>query len=131
MLAQLTTDEVVQRLDVAGVPCGPIRDVAQTMDDGQTQAQDLVLEVEHPRVGALKVAGAPYHFDGQAVRANLSPPLLGQQTADVLAELGYTTEEIEALIAAGAVEANDVVTPHAAPRLPRRSSTGVLDVVSS
>jgi crotonobetainyl-CoA:carnitine CoA-transferase CaiB-like acyl-CoA transferase len=106
-LAQLTTDEVVQRLDVAGVPCGPIRDVAQTMDDGQTRAQDLVLEVEHPRVGALKVAGAPYHFDGQPVRATLSPPLLGQQTADVLKELGYSSEEIEALVATGAVEAND------------------------
>src|SRR3954453_9981538 len=102
-LAQLTTDEVVQRLDVAGVPSGPIRDVAQTMDDGQTQAQDLVLEVEHPRVGVLRVAGPPYHFDGQAVRANLSPPLLGQQTADVLAELGYSPEEIESLIAAGAI----------------------------
>jgi formyl-CoA transferase len=105
-LAQLTTDEVVQLLDGAGVPCGPIRDVAQTMDDGQTQAQDLILEVEHPRIGSLKVAGAPYHFDGQAVRANLSPPLLGQQTADVLTELGYTAEEIESLVAAGAVEAN-------------------------
>jgi formyl-CoA transferase len=105
-LAQLTTDDVVRRLDAAGVPCGPIRDVAQTMEDGQTRSQDLILEVDHPRVGNLHIAGAPYHFDGQAVRANLPPPLLGQQTAEVLGELGYTTEEIETLIASGAAEAN-------------------------
>ena len=104
-LAELTTDEVVRRLDAAGVPCGPIRDVGQAMEDGQTVAQDLILEVEHPRIGTLQVAGAPYHFDGEAVRANLSPPLLGQQTAEVLAELGYTAEEIEAFIASGAAEA--------------------------
>ena len=106
-LSALTTDEVVRRLDAAGVPCGPIRDVAQAMDDGQTQAQDLVLDVEHPRIGPLRLSGAPYHFDGEAVRARLAPPLLGQQTAEVLAEAGYSGEEIASLIACGAAQAED------------------------
>jgi crotonobetainyl-CoA:carnitine CoA-transferase CaiB-like acyl-CoA transferase len=103
-LAELLTDEVVRRLDGAGVPCGPIRDVAQTMDDGQTQAQDLVLEVEHPRIGSLQLSGAPYHFDGEPVRARLAPPLLGQQTAEILVEAGYTPDEIAGLIACGAAQ---------------------------
>jgi crotonobetainyl-CoA:carnitine CoA-transferase CaiB-like acyl-CoA transferase len=98
---------VVRRLDDAGVPCGPIRDVAQAMDDGQTRAQDLILEVEHPRIGPLRVSGAPYHFDGEPVRARLAPPLLGQQTAEILAEVGYSQEEIASLIASGAAQADD------------------------
>jgi crotonobetainyl-CoA:carnitine CoA-transferase CaiB-like acyl-CoA transferase len=103
-LAALTTDEVVRRLDTAGVPCGPIRDVAQAMDDSQTRAQDLVLDVEHPTLGRLEVAGAPYHFDGEPVRARHAPPLLGQQTAEILAEIGYSSEEIAALIDSGAAQ---------------------------
>ena len=106
-LQTLTTDEVVRLLDAAGVPCGPIRDVAQAMDDGQTQAQDLVLEVEHPRIGSLRVPGGPYHFDGEPARARLAPPLLGQQTAEILSEVGYRPEEIATLIATGAAQAGD------------------------
>jgi crotonobetainyl-CoA:carnitine CoA-transferase CaiB-like acyl-CoA transferase len=104
-LTELTTDEVVRRLDAAGVPCGPIRDVAQAMDDGQTRAQDLVIEIEHPTIGWLEVAGAPYHFDGEPVRAHRAPPLLGQQTEEILGELGYGAEEIVALIESGAAQA--------------------------
>ena len=97
----------MRRLDEAGVPCGPIRDVAQAMDDGQTRAQDLILEVEHPRIGALRLSGAPYHFDGEPVRARLPPPLLGQHTAQILSQAGYSPEEIDALIASGAAQAAD------------------------
>ncbi|HLL49682.1 MAG TPA: CoA transferase [Thermomicrobiales bacterium] len=106
-LRTLTTDDVVRLLDTAGVPCGPIRDVAQTMDDGQTRAQDLVLEVEHPRIGTLRVPGGPYHFDGEPVRARLAPPLLGQQTAEILTEAGYSSEEIAALIASGGAQSGE------------------------
>jgi crotonobetainyl-CoA:carnitine CoA-transferase CaiB-like acyl-CoA transferase len=110
-LAALTTEEVVRRLDAAGVPCGPIRNVAQAMEDGQTRSQDLVLEVEHPTLGRLEVAGAPYHFDGEPVRARLAPPLLGQQTAEILAEAGYTAEEIAVLLASGAAQETPVESP--------------------
>jgi len=106
-LLAFTTDEVVRRLDAAGVPCGPIRDVAQAMDDGQTRAQDLILKVEHPRIGQLRVAGAPYHFDREPVRARLAPPLLGQHTVEILSEAGCSREEIEALVSSGAAEAGD------------------------
>ena len=103
-LAELTTDDVVQRLDAAGVPSGPIRDVAQAMDDGQTRAQHLVIDVDHPTLGPVEVAGAPYHFDGEPVRARHAPPLLGEQSAEILAEAGFAPEEIDALIASGAVQ---------------------------
>jgi crotonobetainyl-CoA:carnitine CoA-transferase CaiB-like acyl-CoA transferase len=103
-LVELATDDVVQRLDAAGVPSGPIRDVAQAMDDGQTRAQHLVIDVDHPTLGPVEVAGAPYHFDGEPVRARHAPPLLGEQSAEILAEAGFAPEEIDALIASGAVQ---------------------------
>ena len=104
-LAALTTDEVVARLDAAGVPSGPIRDVAQAMDDPQTQAQDLVMAVDHPTIGPMQVAGAPYHFNGEAIRARHAPPLLGQQSAEILREVGYDDEAIDAMVSAGVVQA--------------------------
>jgi crotonobetainyl-CoA:carnitine CoA-transferase CaiB-like acyl-CoA transferase len=104
-LASLSTEEIVRRLDAASVPCGPIRDVAQAVDDQQTRAQDLILAAAHPTLGTVEVAGAPYHFDGEPVRARLAPPLLGQQTDEILTELGYSPEEIEALVGSGAAQA--------------------------
>ena len=95
---------MVRRLDAAGVPCGPIRDVAQAMEDSQTRSQDLVLDVEHPTIGKLELAGAPYHFDGAPVHARQAPPLLGQQTMEILAELGYSAEEIASLVESGAAQ---------------------------
>jgi crotonobetainyl-CoA:carnitine CoA-transferase CaiB-like acyl-CoA transferase len=93
------------------VPCGPIRDVAQAMDDSQTRAQDLVLEIEHPTIGPLQLSGAPYHFDGEPVRARQAPPLLGEQTAEILCEAGYSREEIAALVASGAAQSRTDTTP--------------------
>ncbi len=97
----------MRSLDAASVPCGPIRDIAEAMDDGQTQSQDLIMDVEHPRLGPLKLSGAPYHFDGEPARARVSPPLLGQHTKEILCEAGFTPNEIESLIASGAAQADD------------------------
>ena len=103
-LAELTTDEIVRRLDAASVPCGPIRDVAEAMDDGQTRAQDLIMESSTRVSARCKLSGAPYHFDGEAVRAREAPPLLGQHTREILCEAGFGADEIEALIASGAAQ---------------------------
>ena len=73
----------------------------------QTRAQHLVLDVDHPTIGAMQVSGAPYHFDGEPVRARVAPPLLGQHSAEVLREAGFDDEVIAVMIASGAVQAAD------------------------
>ena len=101
-LRALPRDEIVRRLDAAAVPCGPIRPVDDVLADPQVRSQDLVQEMDHPAAGRLRVTGAPYHFDGAPVAARQAPPLLGQQTREILTEAGYSADDIEALLASGA-----------------------------
>jgi formyl-CoA transferase len=102
VLATLPVAEVVARLDAAAVPCGPIRNVAEVIADPQVRAQDLIHETTHAAVGEIKLTGAPYHFQGSRVETRVPPPVLGQQTVEILREAGYSAEEAAAVIESGA-----------------------------
>ncbi|MFM9105651.1 MAG: CaiB/BaiF CoA transferase family protein [Chloroflexota bacterium] len=103
-LMALDRDDIVRRLDRANVPCGPILDLDDVLNNPQVRAQHLVQSFDHPAVGQQNVVGAPYHFDHEPVAARLPAPLLGQQTRDVLAEAGFSADDIDALIAGGAAQ---------------------------
>ena len=103
-LGRYTTDEVVARLDTAAVPCGPINDVRQVFDDEQVQHQRLVRQVPHALLGEVDVTGFPYQFSGTPIDNRYGPPLLGEHSREILGELGYDTETIEAWCESGAVQ---------------------------
>ncbi len=98
-----STQTWVRLLNDAGIPAGPILDIAQMHEDPQTQAREMVTEVEHPRVGRMKTLGAPVKFHGTPGGVKCSAPLLGQHTIEVLSELGYSATDISRLISEGAV----------------------------
>ncbi|WP_027719133.1 CaiB/BaiF CoA transferase family protein [Desulfovirgula thermocuniculi] len=85
------------------VPCGPINAISEVVSHPQVLHRGMVVEMDHPQAGKVKVVGNPIHFGEFSVQYRLPPPLLGQHTREVLRELGYNEEEIEELKAGGVI----------------------------
>ena len=89
------------RLDRHGVPSGPINDYAEALADPHALARDMVVELTHPGAGAIKALGVPVKLSDTPGAVDRPAPLLGQHTADILTELGYTDAEQRALAERG------------------------------
>ena len=100
-----TVREWIQALEAEGVPCGPINSVADMAADPQTAARAMVVELDHPIAGATRALGLPIKLSATPGKVARAAPLLGQHTREVLAEFGFSSVEIEALVASGAAVA--------------------------
>jgi crotonobetainyl-CoA:carnitine CoA-transferase CaiB-like acyl-CoA transferase len=93
--------EWLELLEAAGVPNGPINDIAQVFEEPQVKARGVRMELEHPAAGKLPMVASPMRFSATPPDYKRAPPLLGQHTAEVLREvLGKSQAEIEKLRAA-------------------------------
>lgn len=90
-------------LEAAGIPCGPVNDLADVFADPQVRARGMVFEAPHPHAGTLPLVGSPIRLSATPVESPRAPPLLGQHTDDVLREAGYSDDEVAALRARGAI----------------------------
>ena len=99
LFASRTQPEWVELLAGADVCCEPLLSVAEAIEHPQAQARGLVAHLTSPEEGPLAQVGAPAGMG--AVRT--PPPRLGEHSAELLRELGYTPEEVDALVAARAV----------------------------
>jgi crotonobetainyl-CoA:carnitine CoA-transferase CaiB-like acyl-CoA transferase len=82
--AKRPTREWVELLEAAGVPNGPINDVAQVFEEPQVKARGIRVEVEHPVAGTLPTVASPMRFSATPVEYRLPPPVLGQHTEEIL-----------------------------------------------
>lgn len=82
-----TVDDWCRRLGEAGIPCGPIQDIAQVMADPQVLARGMIARVHHPQCGELAMPASPLRFSGNPTPAPRPAPRLGENTEEVLADL--------------------------------------------
>ena len=97
-----TTAEWVSQLEAAGVPCGPINDLAQMFQDPQVLARGLAVNIPHPLAGSVPQVASPIRLSETPVEYRRAPPLLGEHTEVVLEEvLGLEAGEVQRLRDAG------------------------------
>ncbi len=93
-----TVAEWIEPLEAANVPCGPINDIGQAFDYPQVKHRGMRIELPHPLSGTVPLVASPIRLSGTPVTYRCAPPLLGQHTNEVLAQLaGMTASDIEAL----------------------------------
>jgi crotonobetainyl-CoA:carnitine CoA-transferase CaiB-like acyl-CoA transferase len=95
--------EWVREFEAAGVPVGPINKIGDVLGDPQVKARDMVVEVEHSRVGKTPAIGLPIKFSETPGNVRRGAPVLGEHTEQVLTALGYSASRIEELRKEGAV----------------------------
>jgi crotonobetainyl-CoA:carnitine CoA-transferase CaiB-like acyl-CoA transferase len=91
-------------LGAASIPCSPIQTIADLVSDPQFLAVEMLANLPHPLIPGLRVVDLPMTQDGRRPEHRLAPPQIGEQTAEILRELGYTDDGIESLREIGAVQ---------------------------
>ncbi len=108
-LAQLflrrSSADWLNRLAGAGVPAGPVLNVAEMHADPQTLAREMLVDVKHETIGTMKTLGLPIKFSETPGAIKSGAPLFGQHSREILAEHGYDEASIAALIDTGVVAA--------------------------
>jgi len=89
----------LDKLAAAEIPAGPINTVGEALDDMQTRARGLIVQLEHPAIGLARSIANPIRFSNTPVTYRLPPPLLGEHTSEVLQSLGYSGEDVRAMAA--------------------------------
>ncbi|UCG51715.1 MAG: CoA transferase [Candidatus Latescibacterota bacterium] len=107
LFAQKTCDEWMEMLVEAAIPCGPVNNMEHLFADPQVQHRDMIVEVPHPTIGTLRLAGIPIKNSETPGVVRMHPPLLGEHTEEVLTDvLGYRPDQIEALKAQSVIDSD-------------------------
>jgi crotonobetainyl-CoA:carnitine CoA-transferase CaiB-like acyl-CoA transferase len=91
-------------LEAAGVPCGQVNYRPNLYDDPQVRALDMMWDLDNRELGQYKTPGHPIRFSKTPVTPGKGTPTLGEDSEALLAEVGYSADEIAQLKASGTVK---------------------------
>lgn len=94
-ISPYTTEKIVTRLREHDVPATPVNDMADVFSHPQVEAREMRRGIDHPTVGTVEMPGTPMNFAEMVTAFDQHPPLLGEQTDEILGEFGYSEQEIE------------------------------------
>ncbi len=97
VIATFETADLLGRMLAEDVPVGPVLGIDEMLQDEQIRHNDAVVEYDHPTAGAFRMARPAARFHGTPQEPSRMPPLLGEHTDEVLAELGYDSARVSAL----------------------------------
>ena len=103
ILRQRSRDDWLAALEAAKVPCGPINDLEDVFADPQVQARHMTTTLPHPHSDALRLVASPIRMSATPPTVRRAPPLLGQHTDEVLAEIGIEAADLHRLRQAGVI----------------------------
>ena len=102
-LAAAPAERWIGRLDAAGVPCTRVNRIDQAVAEDQVEARDMIVEIDVPELGRIKVAGLPVKLSDTPGRIERHPPHLGEQCGVILRALGYDEAQLASLHGSGAI----------------------------
>lgn len=100
-VCRFDTDDLMRRFDANEVWYAPVNDYEQVEADPQVLHNQMIMTIDHPQAGPVRVLAHPVRYDGKAPPLRRIPPQQGEHTREILSELGYDDEHIDALLDSG------------------------------
>ncbi|TAK53910.1 MAG: CoA transferase [Gammaproteobacteria bacterium] len=119
---QFDREALLEKLIAADVLTAPVNDLDDVVRDPQILHNQMIVPLTHPELGRLEVTGLPIHFSGTPASVRRHPPMQGEHTREILAEVGYGVAEIDSLMAKGLVaDRQEMLRLRAARQAPNQS----------
>ncbi len=115
LLTHFSRSELIELFRSRGVWCAPVNDYEALVEDPVIGYLDPIQTIDHPEAGRVRLLKHPIRFSESPTNVRRTPPRLGQDTQQVLAEAGLSEEEVEQLTKTGVVNSTDETTDHPAP----------------